>query len=137
MCKGLYAQYKELMKECNEDYDKAYIKATNKVTYYISMPKIPQEQREDFGIWNDIRNTLALVLAGAYIREKGYKEIYTKEGFCYFEEERMRNMNKDTNNTDAETVGELIDCYELEGETVVIHNGKLLNKEELCAQEQM
>jgi len=47
-------------------------------------------------------------------------------------------MDQGIRNDNTVTVGELIDHYELEEETIVIHNGEIIEKEEsLFAQEQM
>lgn len=88
MCMDGYKLYGEIVEQCNNNIELAYIKAKKKVVEHLSLKERTPEQSEEYFIWCKARDLLADDLAEEYIKEKGYERKSTEEGLCYFEEKR-------------------------------------------------
>lgn len=83
-----FDKYKELLEQCNNNFEEAYAITTKKLAERQSLKKRTEEDWKEIEMWEKIKSMIAGVIADSYLVTKGYRTKCIGRAYPYFEKER-------------------------------------------------
>ena len=83
-----FDKYKELLEQCNNNFEEAYAITTKKLAERQSLKKRTEEDWKEIEMWEKIKSMIAGVIADNYVTIKGYRTKCIDRAYPYFEKER-------------------------------------------------
>ena len=81
-------KYKELLEQCNNNFEEAYAITTKKLAERQSLKKRTEEDWKEIEMWEKVKNMIAGIIADSYVTTKGYRTKCIDRAYPYFEKER-------------------------------------------------
>lgn len=88
-----FDKYKELLKQCNNNFEEAYAITTKKLAERHSLKKRTEEDWKEIEMWEKVKNMIAGIIADSYVTTKGYRTKCIDRAYPYFEKERKEEYN--------------------------------------------
>ena len=83
-----FDKYKELLEQCNNNFEEAYAITTKKLAERQSLKKRTEEDWKEIEMWEKVKNMIAGIIADSYVTTKGYRTKCIDRAYPYFEKER-------------------------------------------------
>ena len=81
-------KFKELLEQCNNNFEEAYAITTKKLSEYYSLKTRTKGQWKEIEMWERVKNMIACIIADNYVAIKGYIIKCINGAYPYFEKER-------------------------------------------------
>lgn len=81
-------KYRELLEQCNNNFEEAYAITTKKLAERHSLKKRTEEDWKEIEMWEKVKSMIAGVIADSYVTTKGYRTKCIDRAYPYFEKER-------------------------------------------------
>lgn len=80
-------KYRELLEQCNNNFEEAYAITTKKLAERHSLKKRTEEDWKEIEMWEKVKNMIAGIIADSYVTTKGYRTKCIDRAYPYFEKE--------------------------------------------------